>query len=153
MRSAAAGLIAVFTLTACSPTAPPGVDKDRLDEAVSRAIGHSSTCLLIAKAGSGGTVYRYNTATVCARTLPACGPGGERTAGDLLAVVAKNGQAVASSCESSPDGARRVGWAAGRIVGSPYVYAAVMEGQGPKILPGLVMADRLAGAFADGGVK
>lgn len=153
MRRAAAAALAVLALAGCEAGAPAGVDKAQLDEAVSRVIGHPSSCLLIAKAGSGDGVYRYNTHTVCARPLPACESAGTRTIGDLVADTAKTGRAVATSCESSPDGARRVGWAAGRIAASPYVYAAVMEGQGPKILPGRVMSERLAVAFETAGVK
>ena len=59
-----------MALAACSPSGPPGVDRDQLDEAVSRAVGDPNTCVLIARAGSGKLLYRYNTPTVCARELP-----------------------------------------------------------------------------------
>ena len=46
-------LAATLGLSACAPDAPPGVNRDDLDAAVSKAIGDPSTCLLIAKDGSG----------------------------------------------------------------------------------------------------
>jgi hypothetical protein len=48
------------------------VDRDELDAQVSKAIGDPASCLLIAKAGSGRLLYRYNSATACDRELPNC---------------------------------------------------------------------------------
>ena len=64
------GAALALALSACSPGAPPGVDRDQLDAAVSRAIGDPNSCLLIAQAGSGKLYYRYNTHTACDREAP-----------------------------------------------------------------------------------
>ena len=90
-------------------------------------------------------LYRYNTATACDRELPACdGPGQLKTKG-LLEAVAKDRQPRMLSCNTLADASRGVGWAAGPIEGTPYVYAAMMEGD--RSFPGRMMADRLNGAF------
>src|SRR4249920_3289078 len=95
LACAAASLVA-----ACAPGAPKGVDKDRLDEAVSRAIGDPASCLLIAETPSGHVVYRYNTHTACARALPACDAPGTRKVDDLLQATVKDGQPRQLSCNS-----------------------------------------------------
>lgn len=141
----ALGLAAAFALVACAPDAPPGVDRDALDAAVSRAIGDPATCVLIGKAGSGRLLYRYNTATTCDRELPACeGPGVTRIAA-VLKATARNRQVRTLSCNSTADASRGVGWASGPIAGTDLVYAAMMEGD--RAFPGRIVADRLAGAF------
>ncbi len=137
--------LAVLSLAACSPTAPPGVDRDALDAAVSKAVGDPNTCVLIAKAGSGQTLYRYNSATACAREFPACDGLGLRKLDTLLAATAKDRQPRQLSCNTQADASRGVGWAAGPIAGTDLVYAAMMEGE--RAFPGRMMADRLDGAF------
>ncbi|MBV9981794.1 hypothetical protein [Bradyrhizobium sp.] len=151
MRRAAGplALAVAIGLAACSPGLPKGVDKDRLDEAVSDAIGDPNTCLLIGKAGSGQVVYRYNTHTTCDRALPACDQPGLRTVDDLLKAVARDGRPRTLSCSSSADGSRGVGWSAAPIAGRGVVYAAVMEGE--RALPGRIMADKVDGALKDAG--
>jgi len=139
----AAGL-ACGLLSACSPDAPPGVDKARLDEAISRAIGDPNTCVVIAERG-GRTLYRYNTATTCAKKYPDCEGPGDMAVGELLEAVAKDGQPRYLSCPTLPDRSRGVGWAAGPVPGKDQVYAAVMEGD--RSFPGRMMADRLEAAF------
>lgn len=146
VASAAASL-----LCACSPDAPPGVDKDQLDAAVSKAIGDPNTCLLIGDAGSGKVLYRYNTATACAKAYPACETPGETTVGKLLEATAKDGKPRKLSCDTLADGSRGVGWASGPVAGKPLVYAAVMEGD--RSFPGMMMADRLDGAFRRAGLS
>lgn len=141
----AAAALAAVSLAACSPTAPPGVDKAELDAAVSRAIGGPNSCVLIAEAGSGRVVYRYNSATTCARTFPACDAPGSRQVEDLLKATAKDRQPRALSCDTTADASRGVGWASGPIAGTDLVYAAMMEGD--RAFPGRMMADRLEGAF------
>jgi hypothetical protein len=145
----AAGL-ACGLLTACAPDAPPGVDKIRLDEAISRAVGDPNTCVLIAERG-GKTLYRYNTATACAKTYPDCEGPGDMAVGDLLDAVAKDGQPRYLSCPTLADRSRGVGWAAGPVPGKDQVYAAVMEGD--RSFPGRMMADRLEGAFRRAGAS
>lgn len=132
-------------LAACTPTAPPGVDRDQLDAAVSRAIGDPNSCLLIAERGSGRVVYRYNTATVCAREFPACDRPGTAKLSALLKATEADALARTLSCPTQTDASRGVGWAAGPIDGTDLVYAAMMEGE--RAFPGLMMADRLKGAF------
>ena len=127
-----------LALSACSPGAPPGVDRDQLDAAVSRAIGDPNSCLLIAQADTGKLYYRYNTHTACDRP--------ERTkVGKLLDATVKDRQPRALSCNTLADASRGVGWAAGPIKGTDLVYAAMMEGD--RAFPGRMMADRLEGAF------
>ncbi len=142
---------ALVLLAACSPGAPPGVDKARLDEAVSRAIGDPNSCVLIARKGEGRALYRYNTATACAREWPACDKPGLTKLADLLEAAAKDGQPRLLSCDSAADGSRGVGWAAGPVAGKDLVYAAVMEGD--RVLPGLIIASKLEGAFKRAGVS
>lgn len=137
--------LAALSLAACSPTAPPGVDRDALDAAVSKAVGDPNTCVLIARAGSGRTLYRYNSATACAREFAACDGPGLRKLDTLLATTAKDRQPRQLSCNTEADASRGVGWAAGPIAGTDLVYAAMMEGD--RAFPGRMMADRLDGAF------
>jgi len=141
--------LSVVVLGACAPKLPAGVEKARLEAAIDGAIGDANTCVLIAPARSTNVAYRYNSHTICARTLPSCA-GGQQSAADLLAAVARDGQPRATSCHSTPDGARDVAWAAGPVPGRPLVYAAVMEGE--RAMPGRIMTERLAGAFKDAGL-
>ncbi len=139
-------------LAGCSPDAPKGVDKDVLDAAVSQAIGDPNSCLLIAEQDSGKLVYRYNSHAACDRQLPSCqgSPPSLQTVDDLLKATRKDGQARTSSCNSTADGSRGVGWASGAIAGKGLVYAAMMEGD--RAFPGLMMAERLSHAFKDVGL-
>ena len=141
--------VAALALGACGPRLPKGVDPDKLNEAVSDAIGDPTTCMLIGRQDSGQVVWRYNTHTTCDRALPACDAPKTRTVDDLLKATAKDGQARALSCNSVADGSRGVGWSSGVIEGRGLVYAAVMEG--PRALPGRIMADKVEGALKDGG--
>ena len=144
-RPEAIAAAAALVLAACAPGAPPGVDKAALDEAVSRAVGDPNTCVLIGEKGSGRALYRYNTATACARDFPDCDGPGTMKLKDLLEAVAKDGQPRRLSCNTQADASRGVGWAAGPIPGRDWVYAAMMEGD--RAFPGMMMADRLEGAF------
>jgi hypothetical protein len=147
---ALASTLIVLCLGACSPRLSPGVDKDRLDQAVSQAIGDPNSCLLIGKAGSGQIVYRYNSHTACALAFPACDTPGARTTDGLLAATARDGQPRRFSCNTLADGSRGVGWASGPIPGRALVYAAGMEGT--RAFPGRMMAERLEGAFREAGL-
>ena len=146
----AALAMAALALAACSPGAPKGVDKAQLDEAISNAIGDPATCVMIAEQATGKVVYRYNTHTACARSLPACDTPGERTVEDLVAATAKDGQARTLSCYTAADGSRGVGWASGPLAAKGLVYAAMMEGD--RAFPGRMMAERLLRAFAKVGL-
>jgi hypothetical protein len=137
--------LAALLLSACSPGAPPGVDRDLLDAQVSRAIGDPNSCLLIAKADTGKLYYRYNTHTACDRELPSCEGAAKTKVGHLLDRAVKTHAVVQLSCDSKADASRGVGWAAGPIAGTDLVYAAMMEGD--RAFPGRMMADRLEGAF------
>jgi hypothetical protein len=149
-RPAALLALCALTLCACSPGAPEGVNKEALDDAVSRAIGDPNTCVMIAEASSGKVVYRYNSHTACANRWPACETPETRAVADLLKLTVADGRERKLSCNTQADASRGVGWAAGPIAskagGKPYVYAAVMEGG--RAFPGRMMADRLSGAFA-----
>lgn len=138
-------LAATLAISACSPDAPPGVNRDDLDAAISKVIGDPATCVLIGKVGSGRLLYRYNSATACDRELPACNVPGVTKIAAVLKATAQDSQPRALSCNSTSDASRGVGWAAGPIAGTDLVYAAMMEGD--RAFPGRMMADRLAGAF------
>ena len=154
MRPARAALaplaIAVLTLAACGSRLPRGVDADKLDQAVSDAIGDPNTCVLIGRKGSGDVVWRYNTHAICGRELPACDAPRALPVNDLLKATAKDGRPRTLSCDSSADGSRGVGWSSGALPRHGLVYAAVMEG--PRALPGRIMAEKLEGAFEDSGL-
>ncbi len=144
-----AGLGAVLALAACAPKAPEGIDKIALDVAVNNAIGDPGTCVLIGEV-SGATVYRYGTNMTCARVLNDC-LGGQREVAALLQAAVGGAPPVNASCASLADGSRTVAWNAGPVEGkSGLVYAAVMEGE--KTPPGIVIADKLKGAFAKAGL-
>jgi hypothetical protein len=147
-----AGLCALAlaaVLSACSPGLPKGVSQDRLNDAISDAIGDPTTCVLIGRRGAGDVVYRYNTHTTCGRSLPACDAPAYRTVDNLLKATARDGQPRTYSCSSTPDGSRGVGWASGPIRGHTLVYAAVMEGN--RALPGRIIAEKVEGALKDAG--
>jgi hypothetical protein len=157
MRPATGQPLAALTLTlaclglaACGPRLPKGVDADKLDQAVSDAIGDPLTCVLIGRQGSGDVLWRYNTHTTCARSLPACDGPGQRTVADLLKATARDGRPRAASCNTAPDGSRGVGWASAALPGRGLVYAAVMEGN--RALPGRIMAEKMDGALKDAGL-
>jgi len=145
---AASGLAAAMILGACAPAAPEGVDKAALDEAVSVAIGDPGTCVLISEQDK--VVYRYGTHAICGRKLPACDGPGLRTLDQLLKSAPTSGAPQTASCRSNPDGSRLVAWAAGPIEGRGLKYAAVMEGE--FVPPGIVIHDKLKGAFARAGL-
>ncbi len=142
---AAFACVAALALSACQPTAPPGVNQDDLDAEIARAIGDPATCVVIGKAGSGKLLYRYNSTTVCERELPACDAPGLIRVGKLLEKTAQDRQARQSSCNTQADASRGVGWAAGPVAGTDLVYAAVMEGD--RAFPGRMIGDRLEGVF------
>ena len=144
-KAAIATALAALSPPACPPSTPPGVNRDELDAAVSRAVGDPNTCVLIAAAGSGRDNYRYNTATTCAREFPACDRAGTRKLKDLLDATVKDRRARTLSCNTQADASRGVGWASGPIAGTDLVYAAMMEGD--RAFPGRMMADRLETAF------
>jgi hypothetical protein len=143
-------LAAVVALAACAPAAPQGVDKDHLDDAVSRAIGDPASCLLIGEIPSGRVVYRYNTHSACDRALPSCDAPGTRKLDELLHDTVEDGKTRELSCNSAADASRGVGWASGVIPGKNLAYAAMMEGD--RAFPGRMMAERLSSAFQKAGL-
>ncbi|HEX7759088.1 MAG TPA: hypothetical protein VF459_06285 [Caulobacteraceae bacterium] len=165
MRPAAA-LMLVLALAACSK-APGGAagsaaggvnmtgsDKlpsDALDDAVGKAIGDPTTCLLIARASDHKMLYRYGDGFNCARGLPACDRPGVLSAEGALTLATPAGRT--KSCDSTPSGDRTVAWAEGKVKsahGRDLVYSAMMEGQ--RTLPGIEMAARLDEVFANVGL-
>ena len=149
MRRAAVLAAAMAALLAgCAPKAPDGVDKARLDEMVSRAIGDPGTCVLIARRGK--VVYQYGSHMVCGRSLPTCEGAATRTLAELIAQAPSVGDPKTASCPSNPDQSRTVAWAAGPVAGRDLVYAAVMEGD--QTPPGIVVADKLKTAFQRAGL-
>ncbi len=161
MRPAVA-LILVLVLAACSKapgggsaaSSGGGGDKlptDALDDAVARAIGDPTTCLLIARASDRKVLYRYGDGFNCARGLPACDRPGMLSGEAALSLATEAGRA--KSCDSTASGDRTVAWAEGRVKsthGRQLIYSAMMEGQ--RTLPGIEMAARLDEAFANVGL-
>lgn len=142
----------LLLVSACSPQAPKGVDKAKLDEAVSDAIGDPASCLMIAERPGGKVVYRYNTATVCARQLPSCeGAGAPHGVKDLLDETVKDGQPRRLSCSTTADNSRGVSWVSGVLPQKRLAYAAVMEGT--RTFPGMMMAERIEPRFKDLGLQ
>jgi hypothetical protein len=149
-RGTALGLLLGAALAAaCSPQLPKGVDRAVLDTAVNDAIGDPNTCVLIGRP-DGTIVYRFGSHMTCGRRLPSCEGAAVRTAGDLLKEVAPRRAAKATSCPTTPDGSRSVGWAWGPTPRHDLMFVAVMEGQTAP--PGMVIADKLSDAFAEAGL-
>ena len=76
-RSIAAALLAAALLAGCSPTGAgharvPPIDQDKLEAAIDQSMGGGETCVVVADAGSGRTLYQYGNAGVCMRPLPPC---------------------------------------------------------------------------------
>jgi hypothetical protein len=150
MRRVAFVALAAAGLTACAPKLPEGIDESVLVQAVGRAIGSPSTCVVIADP-KGKLVWRGGGYITCARSLPDC-EGAPTTAEDLVkANLGKPARFL--SCPSSA--ANTVGWAIGPVPtgeGKPerhLTYVAVMEGE--RALPGLEIKDRVERAFRKAG--
>lgn len=145
----------VLALLAACDQAPKGSDVNKLDAAVSDAVGDPNTCVLLVKKGGGDVVYRYGTHANCSRALPSCQGEATLTA-DALGKLAAAGEVRTISCDSGPNGENRVAWAAGPAPKSPgaqhedLAYAALMEG--PGVLPGREIAIRLEAALVKGGM-
>ncbi len=154
LMSVAALIAAAAVLAACEPSPPDGVDKAALDEAVARAIGSPSTCVLVAENG-GKLAYRYGTHTVCARSIAACDMPGTTTATVQLD-AARMGAARTASCDTAEEASRGVAWASGPLPALKgksargMAYAAFMEG--PEALSGREAKQRLENAFAKVGL-
>jgi hypothetical protein len=144
-------LILAGALCACAPTAPKGVSKDKLDDAVGGAIGDPASCVLIAERTSGKVVYQYNNHIACGRQLPACDGKTTQTVQQVLKATIADGQPRLSSCTWPNDPSKGISWASGPIPGKDLTYAALMEGQ--RALPGRMIAERLEDAFKASGVE
>lgn len=164
MASARAAIVLALLLAACSkaPGGPGGgapaggaagdkLPADALDDAIGRAIGDPTTCLLIARASDHKVLYRYGDGFNCARGLPACDRPGVLSAEGALSLATPEGRF--KSCNSTAAGDRTVAWAEAPVKsahGRQLVYSAVMEGQ--RTLPGMEMSARLDEAFANVGL-
>ena len=150
MRRAILPCAIAALVAACAP--PPSataLNNNALDNAIARAVGDPSTCVLLADRASEAVVYRYGSNFNCSRALPACDRPGTLSADSALSLAAAGRFA---SCPSLPDGSRTVGWAEARVPHTrrDLVYSAVMEGQ--NALPGHEINARLADAFSSAGV-
>lgn len=147
-------VLAGFILSACAPKLPEGIDAAALDEAVARAVGSPSTCVVVEKR-DGGVVYRYGTHTTCARSLPACDAPGVTTIETQLN-AARAGKVRTASCDTAEEASRGVAWASGplpALEGKPdrqMVYAVFMESG--DALSGLETKRRLEAAFKRAGL-
>ncbi len=165
MRPPALALILVLGLVlgSCSQSAGGGAARsgtgggaeklpnDALDEAVAKAVGDPTTCLLIARASDRKVLYRYGDGFNCARGLPACDRPGLLSAEGALPLASDAGRT--KSCNSTPSGDRTVAWAEGKVKsahGRDLIYSVMMEGQ--RTLPGIEMAARLDEVFANVGL-
>lgn len=135
-------LAVVLMLSACAPKAPPGVDLDKLAQAVGEAVGDPGTCVILAQAGSGKILWRSAKSYVCARTLPSC-TGPTETSVESLAETAAKGGVLLTGCSN-------VSWAAGPTRREGVAFAAVMQGE--RALPGIEIARRLDKAFERAGL-
>ena len=151
-RPALAAALAAAALTAaCAPPLPKGVDPAVLQNAVEVAIGDPNTCVLVGQAGTGRVVWTYGNPGVCEKVWPACNGTDARAAGALLKAAGREGTVIQASCPSNPDRSRSVAWAAGPVPGQPdLVFTAVMEGTNTP--PGVVVSDKLRGAFERAGL-
>lgn len=155
MRRAAAfaALAGALALSGCGDAKlPKGVSEDNLTQAVGRAVGSASTCVLIADA-AGKVVWTGGGYITCARNLPDCA-GGVRTAEAVLkSELSRPGRFA--SCDSVAGGAQTVAWAMGPVPAgqgraiSGLRYVAVMEGE--RALPGIEVKARVERAFVRAG--
>lgn len=124
---------------------------DALDHAIGGAIGDSATCVVIADAATGKSLYTYGKASNCSRKLPRC-DGPDDLSADAALALADKPDDRGASCPSNDDGSRRVGWAEGRVKTKRghWLYSAVMEGE--TALPGQEISSRLAQAFRAAGL-
>ncbi len=149
-------LAPVIGLGACSKVehlvrGGPRLPTAALDSNIGAQIGDPTTCVLLADPKTGKVLYRYGELFNCVRGLPACDRPGMLTGQEALR-FATLPDGRKTSCNTTPDGSRMVGWAEGVTQGTrkPYLYSAVMEGQ--RALPGREMAARLAEALPDAGL-
>lgn len=137
---------------ACSPPLPSGVDPDALKASVGDAVGDPNTCVLIAEAGTGRSVWRYGASRACGLAWPACSGTEVRTVEQLMKTAGREGAEIWASCPSNADRSRTVAWAAGPVPGrQELVFTAVMEGA--KTPPGIVLGDKLRSALERGGLS
>jgi hypothetical protein len=147
-------MLSAIGLAGCEPTPPEGVDKGVLNEAVARAIGSPSTCVLVAE-NSGKVVFRYGTNTVCARSIKACDAPGVTTATAQLD-AARAGAVRTASCDTAEAASRGVAWVSGPLPvleGKPdrgMAYSAFMESD--NALSGREAKIRLERAFEKAGL-
>jgi len=135
-------LLVACVLAGCSPKLPDGVDDHALQQAVADSVGDASTCVVLSDMKTGRKVWSQGALTACTADWPACTKPGRQTVEDLARETAK-GTVVKTGCES-------VSWAAGPIGDSGLAYAAVMRGE--RALPGMEIARRLEGVFANAGL-
>ena len=158
LRRVLAVLLAVG-LTACSRGGPAilggggGLPADALDDALARAVGDPTTCVLIANRADRKILYRYGQGFNCERGLPACDRPGVLSAEQALTLANATPEGRFASCNSTAAGDRSVGWAAGPVVSThnrDLIYSAVMEGE--RTLPGREISARLGEAFRNAGL-
>ncbi len=138
-----------LSLAACSPGAPPGRRQRRCwTQAVGKAVGDPSTCVLIAQRSASSSTATTPTRPAAASCRPAAAAGPDP--GRAPGKAPTQGPDAPPAAPAIADGSRRVGWASGPIAGHDLVYAAVMEGD-RRSCPGVVIADKLDGAFKDAG--
>lgn len=147
-------LLAALALAGCSRPAADragSLPTGALDQAIGRAVGDPSTCVLLADRASGKVLYRYGQSFNCVRGVPACDRAGFLSATQALRLAGTPGGRGAS-CPSVADGSRTVGWAEGVVSGNHagLIYSAMMEGQ--TALPGHEMSARLDEAFQNAGL-
>ena len=69
-------LLVASMLAGCTPggggAGAPPIDQDKLEAGIDRTLGGGETCVVVADAANGRTLYQYGNAGVCMRPLPPC---------------------------------------------------------------------------------
>ena len=137
-------IAASLALTACGPNLPKGVNEDALAQAVDKAVGDDFTCVILAEPGTGKTVWKAGLGHACRVQYPSC----------LTKTVIDDEQFAREAAKTGAPplrvGCDSVSWVSGRTPKSGLVYGAVMWGK--RALPGIEIARRLDGVFADSGL-
>jgi hypothetical protein len=146
--------------SACSRGGGPAIlgggsrlPSDALDDALGRAVGDPTTCVLVANRADRKILYRYGEGFNCERGLPACDRPGVLSAEQALSLANATPEGRFASCNSNAAGDRTVGWAAGPVSSAhkrDLIYSAVMEGE--RTLPGREIGARVAEAFRNAGL-
>jgi hypothetical protein len=136
----------------CAPKPPAGVNGAALETAMSKAVGDIGVCVMVVKTAGGEPVWTHGTFDNCHARLPTCAGGPAASAADR-APKAAAGEVSTNSCSSDTPG-MSVAWTLGPAgsTSKGLAYVAVLQSPDEKALPGRELAERVNGAFTDGGL-